>query len=326
MVSEVREVTSQVKAIEEVIKGLVDQQSAQATVATLIQNARACLDREQLDEAEESLGQARQALAQAEDGGITLQQVVDMQEELRVVRQEVTYRQEGEQLMGEAEESLRACELGAAERRAQEALQALNKAHKRLRVDKLQQQTHRLVLRIADKIGKEAKRKQGRGSLEAAEECITERRLDAARVHCAEARDSLVKAGALQDHEGHLVDLEARISQLAALDTLRARVEQALQFVGRALDVVRVPGKRDAKLAEAKEHLASAVTLHEAMLEVHPSTVASVVGEIVTAGQQVAVALEQVQVGRSCPDALAHVNHTNLTYHVHKATSFLCGV
>jgi hypothetical protein len=62
---------------------------------------------EQLDEAEESLGQARQALAQAEDGGgNTLQQVVDMQDELRVVRQEVKYRQEGEQLMGEAEEGL----------------------------------------------------------------------------------------------------------------------------------------------------------------------------------------------------------------------------
>jgi len=83
-----------------------------------------------------------------------------------------------------------------------------------------------------------------------------------------------------------------------------------VQFVGRALDVVRVPGKRDAKLAEAKEHLASAVTLHEAMLEVHPSTVASVVGEIVTVGQQVAVDLEQVQVSCSCPSNLNHTMYT----------------
>jgi hypothetical protein len=55
------------------------QQSTVATVATLIQNARACLDRGQRDEAEESLGQARQALAHLVDGGgDTLQQVVDM--------------------------------------------------------------------------------------------------------------------------------------------------------------------------------------------------------------------------------------------------------
>ena len=301
MVSEVLEVTGKVQAIEEVIRGMMEQQSAQATVATLIQNARTCLDKEQLDEADELLAQARQALAQAEDGGgETLQQVVNMQEELRVVRQEVEHRQEGERLLGEAEESLRAVQLGTAEQQAQQALQALNKAHKRLRVDKLQQQTHRLILRIADKIGKEAKKDQGAGSLKAAEQCIEERRFDAARVHCAEARDALVKAGALQDHEGHLIDLEARIAQLTALDTMRAQAEQAVQLVGRALDVVRVPGKRDAKLAEAREHLASAVTLHETMLEVHPSTLASVLGEIVAAGQQLAVDLEQVQVSCWC--------------------------
>ena len=79
MVSEVLEVTGKVQAIEEVIRGMMEQQSAQATVATLIQNARTCLDKEQLDEADELLAQARQALAQAEDGGgETLQQVVNM--------------------------------------------------------------------------------------------------------------------------------------------------------------------------------------------------------------------------------------------------------
>jgi hypothetical protein len=58
-----------------------------------------------------------------------------------------------------------------------------------------------------------------------------------------------------------------RIFQLDALDAMHAKVQQALGLTGRALDVVRVPGKRDEKLAEAKTHLENALTLHEAMLQ-----------------------------------------------------------
>jgi hypothetical protein len=43
---------------------------------------------------------------------------------------------------------------------------------------------------------------------------VAERRLDAARVHCQEARESLVKAACLHDHEGQLMEVEARISQV----------------------------------------------------------------------------------------------------------------
>lgn len=101
---------------------------------------------------------------------------------------------------------------------------SLDKAQKRQRVYKLQQQTHRLILRIAEKIGKEAKKQQVQASLKAADDCINERRLDAARVHCQEARDALAKSGMLQEQEDHVMALEARISQLAALDDMHAKV------------------------------------------------------------------------------------------------------
>ena len=72
------------------------------TVPTLIQNARACLDRGQLDEAEESLGQARQALAQLGDGGgDTLQQVVDMPPDR--LRTDISYLSELDALITLAE-------------------------------------------------------------------------------------------------------------------------------------------------------------------------------------------------------------------------------
>jgi len=172
---------------------------------------------------------------------------------------------------------------------------SLNKAQKRLHVDKLQQQTHRLILRIAEKIGKEAKKQQALGYLRAADDCINGRRFDAAHVHCQEARDALVKAGALQEHEGRVMAVEARISQLAALASLYSKIEQAMHMANSALDLVRVPGKRDVKLEEARVHVANGLALHEALLDVHPSTVASVVGQIVSAGQKLSAELENFQ-------------------------------
>ena len=296
MHGDVRELSSHVQSVEEAIAALLDVQSVQETVSALLAKGRSCLVKEELEEAEEVLGRARQVLDKMENGGgESLQQAVEMQEELRVMREEVGHRQEGEKLLAEAEESLRAVQLNAAEAKAQQALAALNKAQKRLRVDALQQQTHRLILRIAEKIGKEAKKEHAQASLKAAQDCIDERSLEAARVHCEEARESLVKAGALQELEGEVRAVEARISQLQALDVLRRKAEQAVGMANTALDLVRVPGKRDGKLAEAKEHVASAETLHQAMLEVHPNTVASVVGEIVAAGQEVASVLDELQ-------------------------------
>ena len=117
---EVREVTSLLEAAEQGIAALLHQQSANATLASLIQNARTCLDKEQLDEAEEVLAQARHTLATHDDPRAdTLQHIVDMQEELRVVREEMRHRQEGEALLEEAEAGLRAVDLPTAEQKAQ---------------------------------------------------------------------------------------------------------------------------------------------------------------------------------------------------------------
>ena len=91
-------------------------------------------------------------------------------------------------------------------------------------------------------------------------------------MQCADAREALGKAGALNEHEGQVLAVEACVSQLKTLSDRKAQVLHALDAAGRALDVVRVKGKRDEKLAEAKLHLEHVVTLHEGLIQVRPPT------------------------------------------------------
>ena len=283
MGQEAQSVREALQDVEKVVNDLLAKESAHASVSALGEQARAHLTHERLPEADAALALARKTLdkaADAIDGTVLLQQIVDLQEQARVVRQEVVERQEGERLLAEAEASLRAGDFAAAETQAQSALLRLNKAQGRLRVDALQQQTHRLILRIGDMIGRDAKRQQALASLAAAEKCVQSGDAEAAGVQCADAREALGKAGALNEHEGQVLAVEACVSQLKTLSDRKAQVLHALDAAGRALDVVRVKGKRDEKLAEAKLHLENVVTLHQGLIQVRPPAEADCVRQI----------------------------------------------
>ena len=55
--------------------------------------------------------------------------------------------------------------------------------------------------------------------------------------------EALGKAGALNEHEGQVLAVEACVSQLKTLSDRKAQVLHALDAAGRALDVVRPAGQ-----------------------------------------------------------------------------------
>jgi hypothetical protein len=177
----------------------------------------------------------------------------------------------------------------------QEALSELELARARLRVDKLMQQTHRLMLRIADKIGKQGKRQHGVACLARAKAEMEDGNLQQARLACNEAREVLVNASALAEHEGELMALQHALTQLESLAQSKAQILEKMDLCARALELVRVRGKRKNKLAEAKGAVQTAAELHQALLDIHPSTRATVVNEILAAGQELSSQLKGLQ-------------------------------